>query len=154
MRFTPQYEKIQELHARFHNQGFEILAFPCNDFGRQEPGSSDEIANFCKTRYGISFPLFEKINILGDPVHPFYKSLMSRNLPIIYPKGLKSSLLKIVKKFIYRLKGMQVPPKNGVQWNFQKFLIDRKGNPVANFASEIEPLDPLVVNAIEKELSR
>ena len=134
--------------------GFEVLGFPCNDFGSQEPGTLDEIDQFCKTRYAITFSLFYKVRILGDEVHPLYRQLLSQDLSVINSSGFKSFLLRILKPLICFLKGMPVPPLNGVGWNFHKFLINRKGKPVAHFSSDVEPQNPILRTLIKQELDK
>jgi glutathione peroxidase len=105
--FTPQYAGLQAMYEKYRNRGVEILAFPCNQFGQQEPGSDQEIASFCKLDYGVSFPLFQKIEVNGDNAHPLYQYLR-REAP-----GLLGTAIK---------------------WNFTKFLVDRQGNVVQRFA--------------------
>jgi glutathione peroxidase len=110
--FTPQYKELEELYQKLGNEKFEILGFPCNQFGGQEPGSSGEIKNFCEINYGVTFPLFEKINVNGPNSHPLYKYLRDKKT------GIFGSTIK---------------------WNFTKFLIDSKGNIVNRFAPNIVP---------------
>ena len=105
--FTPQYAGLQAMYERYKNRGLEILAFPCDQFGHQEPGSNQEIASFCKLKYGVSFPLFQKIEVNGDNAHPLYQYLRSK------APGLLGSAIK---------------------WNFTKFLVDQQGNVVRRFA--------------------
>ncbi|MEC7641709.1 MAG: glutathione peroxidase [Nitrospinota bacterium] len=149
---TPQYKGLQDLYDQYHGKGFEILGFPCNDFAQQEPGNENEIAEFCKTRFAVTFPLFGKINILGEKAHPLYRILQNAQLPLITPGDFKSILFNVIKLIVYLLKGMGLPMKNAVQWNFQKFLIDKNGHPVANFASQTDPLDLRLTSRIEEEL--
>ena len=151
--FTNQYRDLQRLYDKYHGKGFEVLAFPCNDFAQQEPRTKREIAEFCRTRFAVSFSLFGKVKILGSNPHSLYRFLQDANLPLILPRSFKSILFEIFKPFIYLTNGMGWPLKNAVQWNFQKFLIDRSGHPVANFASQLEPLDPKLTSRLEKELS-
>ncbi len=151
---TPQYKGLQELHNRYNKHGLEILGFPCNDFANQEPGSEDEILNFCEERFNVKFPIFQKIAILSEPIHPVYKLLMEANLPIIYPNNFKSKVFNVVVKSTYLIKGMRQPNENGVHWNFHKFLVDRRGCPVASFASKMEPEDSKLISQIESELNR
>ncbi|MFA3783010.1 glutathione peroxidase [Melioribacteraceae bacterium 4301-Me] len=124
--FTPQYKQLEAIYEKYKDKGFEILAFPCNDFGGQEPGSNKEITEFCTTNYGVTFKLFNKIKILGDDKSPLYARLInSDNVD-----------------------------KGDVKWNFEKFLISRDGTIVARFRSKIVPDSKEILNAIEKELAK
>jgi glutathione peroxidase len=110
--FTPQYKELQELYERYHAQGLEILAFPCNQFGQQEPGSNEEIQQFCQLNYGVSFPVFAKIEVNGENAHPLYK----------YLRAEKGGLLG-----------------DSIKWNFTKFLVDPDGQVIERFAPNISP---------------
>ncbi len=110
--FTPQYKGLQDLHARFAPRGFSVLAFPCDQFGHQEPGTDAEIASFCDTTYGITFPLFAKIAVNGEGAHPLY----------VWLKSQKSGLLG-----------------GAIKWNFTKFLVDRSGAVRARYAPTAKP---------------
>ena len=110
--FTPQYEGLEKLHQEYKDRGLEILAFPCNQFGHQEPGDADEIKNFCTLNYDVSFPLMEKIDVNGDNSDPLWK----------YLKSEKSGLLG-----------------SRIKWNFTKFLVDREGNVVERFGPAVKP---------------
>ena len=110
--FTPQYEGLEKLYEKYHKQGLEILDFPCNQFANQAPESDEEIANICAMRYKTTFETFAKIDVNGKNADPLYK----------YLKKQKGGLLSAIK------------------WNFTKFLIDREGNVVARFASNLEPI--------------
>ena len=111
--FTPQYNGLQELQEKFKDSGFSVLAFPCNQFGGQEPGSSEEIQEFCTVNYGINFPIFEKVDVKGEDAHPLFKYLTSEK------KGLLGS--------------------ESIKWNFTKFLINKEGKPIARFAPNTTP---------------
>ncbi len=113
--FTPQYEGLEKLHATHKDAGFTVLAFPCNQFGSQEPGSTEEIVEFCEMRFQTSFPLFEKIDVNGTNSHPLYKHLKSE------VKGLLGT--------------------ERIKWNFTKFLINRDGKVVGRFGSQKKPAD-------------
>ncbi len=131
--FTPQYTQLQEIYNEFHDEGLEILDFPCNQFGEQAPGSIEEIHSFCTGRFGIAFPQFAKVDVNGDDASPLFKYL-TENTKFqgfgMSPMGVMLS--KIVKKMDKDYKN------NGkIKWNFTKFLIDREGNIVARF----EPTD-------------
>ena len=150
--FTPQYKELQEIYKDLNARGLEILGFPCNDFGQQELERVDEIRRFCENHYAITFPLFEKIRILGSGAHPLYIRLLSENLPVMTASGFKSFVFRIIKPFIYLLKGMPSPHPNGVEWNFHKFLVNRKGKPVCHFASDVGPQNSMLKARIEQEL--
>lgn len=110
--FTPQYEGLEKLHEQYGDKGLAILGFPCNQFGKQEPGGSDDISEFCQLNYGVSFPMFEKVDVNGDQTHPVFEFL-KQELPGTLGKGIK--------------------------WNFTKFLLDRNGKPVKRYASTTKP---------------
>ncbi|MGA2612677.1 MAG: glutathione peroxidase [Spirochaetia bacterium] len=121
--FTPQYEGLQSLYDRYREKGFEILGFPANDFLWQEPGTDQEILQFCSTKYGVSFPLFSKITVKGRNIHPLYRFLTEKETN---------------------------PDFSGkITWNFNKFLIDRVGRIVNRFDSKVEPLDQRMIEAVE-----
>lgn len=111
--FTPQYAGLEALHKKYAERGLEVLGFPCNQFGAQEPGSSHDIANFCQRNYGVDFQMFEKIDVNGDKAHPLYKYLTSKAPGILNTEAIK--------------------------WNFTKFLIDRQGNVVHRYAPDAKP---------------
>jgi glutathione peroxidase len=125
---TPQYEQLQALYKKYEPRGFAVLAFPCNQFGQQEPGTPDEIKQFCKVNYGVTFPLFEKIEVNGDGATPLYKYLTSLQTK---PSG---------------------PGK--ITWNFEKFVVGRDGQVVARFAPRTKPDDPELLKVIEAELEK
>jgi glutathione peroxidase len=110
--FTPQYKDLEELYRAMKPRGFCVLGFPCNQFGKQEPGSSADIQQFCSSKYDVTFPMFAKIEVNGDHAHPLYK----------YLKRAKSGLLG-----------------SSIKWNFTKFLVDRQGNVVARHAPTTNP---------------
>ena len=113
--FTPQYKGLQALYNQFSGQGLEILGFPCNQFGQQEPGTADQIQSFCEMNFGVSFPLFQKIDVNGSNAHPLYQYL-TKAVPGIF--------------------GTQ-----GIKWNFTKFLVDRNGNVVKRYPPTTKPED-------------
>ncbi|MGH7234745.1 MAG: glutathione peroxidase [Nitrospiraceae bacterium] len=121
---TPQYEQLQTMYERYHAQGFEILAFPANNFGRQEPGTNEEIKKFCYTKYSLTFPLFSKISVKGDDKHPLYRYLTERS-----------------------------PFPGEVEWNFQKYLVDRTGRIIARYHHRTKPLSDEIVQDVERTLS-
>ena len=152
--FTPQYSNLQMLYEKYKDQGFRILAFPCNDFGRQEPGSEKEIKSFCIKKFAVSFNLFSKIKVLGPKQSPLYKYLQECDLTPVGRAGLKTFLMRCVTGFLLRIRGDTLPKPHEVKWNFHKFLVDREGFPVARYSSEIEPDSSLLVKRLEKELKK
>ena len=152
--FTHQYRRLQALYETYHSRGFCVLGFPCNDFLGQEPGSPEEIRDFYESDYGIRFDLFEKVRIRGGDTHPLYQALERSALTAVSRGETKTRLFRVFK-FLMFLKSEGRMPKDGsVEWNFHKFLIDRKGNPVAHFASDCDPLDLNVIACIERELRK
>ena len=111
--FTPQFKELQELYRDYKDKGLEILGFPCNQFGHQDPGNNETIKEFCTLNYGVTFTMFEKIDVNGDNAHPLYKYLKSE------AKGLLGSKIK---------------------WNFTKFLVDSNGKVIKRYASTVKPL--------------
>ena len=122
---TPQYEPLQALYEQYGDQGFAVLGFPCNQFGRQEPGSASEIRQFCTDNYDVTFPMFEKIEVNGADTAPLYT----------------------------KLKSFESDPGD-VKWNFEKFLIGKNGEVVERFRTRVEPDDKKVIEAIEAELKK
>jgi glutathione peroxidase len=123
---TPQYEQLEAIHEQYAPQGFSVLGVPCNQFMEQEPGSAEEIATFCSTTYGVTFPMTEKIEVNGDGRHPLYEDLTS----VADAEGRDGD----------------------IQWNFEKFLVAADGSVAARFAPTVAPDDPAVVAAIESAL--
>jgi glutathione peroxidase len=122
---TPQYEGLEALYEKYQDQGFAVLGFPSNDFGGQEPGSNAEIAKFCRSTYGVKFPMFGKIQVKGDDAHPLYQQIT----------------------------GLPEPIGGPVKWNFQKYLVDRNGQVVARFSPFTQPDDAKLIARIEALLS-
>jgi len=152
--FTPQYLGLQKLYEKYKDKGFCILAFPSNDFGRQEPGENEEIKIFCVKNYGVSFNLFSKVGVVGPEKSPLYQYLQEYKLTPVVQSGIKAFLLSLVTQFLLRIRGDVVPNAHEVKWNFHKFLIDKKGNPVARYSSEVEPDSPILVKQVEHELEK
>ncbi len=123
--FTPQYKGLEALYEEFHERGFEVLGFPCNQFGGQEPGDSENIAQFCERNYGVTFPLFEKIDVNGGGTHPLFAWLKNEAPGILGTKDIK--------------------------WNFTKFLVDRNGKVVVRYGSTTRP--DAISSDIEKLLA-
>ena len=121
---TPQYAGLQEIYERYQEQGFEVLAFPANDFGQQEPGTNQEIKGFCYTKYSVSFPLFSKISVVGKDKHPLYRYLTEQSA---FP--------------------------GHVTWNFQKYLVDRSGNVIGKYDPGMNPLSPAILTDVERALA-
>jgi glutathione peroxidase len=141
---TPQYEGLEKLYARYRDRGFAVLGFPSNDFGEQEPGSNDEILDFCRSVYGVNFPMFSKIAVKGESQHPLYRRLTSAAPRIEFPSGSKARERLSEKG--------QLDRQPEILWNFEKFLVDRNGAVKARFGHEMKPDDPRIVDAIESEL--
>lgn len=121
---TPQYAGLQEMYERYRERGFEVLAFPANDFGQQEPGSNQEIKGFCYTKYSVSFPLFSKISVVGKEKHPLYRYLTEQSA---FP--------------------------GRVTWNFQKYLVDRSGHVIGKYDPGLDPLSPAILADVERALA-
>ncbi|MGB5506856.1 MAG: glutathione peroxidase [Sulfurovum sp.] len=111
--YTSQYDGLETLYTQYKNKGLVVLGFPCNQFGSQEPGSETEIQNFCRVNFGVTFPMFSKINVNGEETHPLYRYLKSEQTGILGTEAIK--------------------------WNFTKFLVDREGNVVERFGSSTKP---------------
>ncbi|HET6949858.1 MAG TPA: glutathione peroxidase [Acidimicrobiales bacterium] len=126
---TPQYTGLEEIHERYADRGFSVLGVPCNQFGAQEPGTADEIATFCSTTYGVSFPMTEKVDVNGDGRHPLYRQLVD------VPDAADGHT-------------------GDIRWNFEKFLVAPGGDVVARFNPMVEPTADEVTAAVEKVLPR
>ena len=124
---TPQYEGLERLQKTYGDRGFSVIGFPCNQFMGQEPGTAEEIAQFCSATYGVTFPLMEKIEVNGDARHPIYEELTQKQ---------------------------DAEGKAGdITWNFEKFLVSPKGDVVARYRPQVEPEDPTIVGDIEAQLT-
>ena len=152
--FTPQYSDLQKLYEKYSEQGLSILAFPCNDFGAQEPENDERIKGFCQTNYNITFNLFSKVSVLGPQKIDLYQHLYDCGLKHQGGGGLRSRIFGLVKWMLYRIKGKYTPSKNEVQWNFHKFLVGRNGIPVASFLSEVAPDSSILTFQLEEELKK
>ncbi|KFE64911.1 glutathione peroxidase [Hyalangium minutum] len=142
---TPQYEGLEKLYEGQSEKGLEVLGFPANNFLGQEPGSDEEIQQFCKLTYDVKFPLFSKISVVGVDQHPLYARL-THSLPAATGEGPMRAKLKN-----YGLKPNPVPD---VLWNFEKFLISRDGRVVGRFAPDVTADDPRLTQAIDAELAK
>lgn len=145
--FTPQYADLQKLYEAYSGRDFVILGFPCNQFGGQEPGENEEVHVFCQINYGVTFPLFEKIEVLGEDKHPLFAYLTEqapfKGFDLNHPSG----------KMLHALFAEKMPEKltgDDIKWNFTKFLIDREGQVVERYESPVDPMD--LAPAIEKLL--
>lgn len=139
---TPQYDGLEALYRTYRERGLVVLGFPANDFGAQEPGSNGEILDFCRSTFGVDFPMYGKITVKGPAKHPLYAALTAAKPAAEFKEG--SGLLK-------RLAGAGTSSE--VSWNFEKFLVDRKGNVVRRFAPDTKPDDPVIVTSIESALA-
>ncbi|MBS1792833.1 MAG: glutathione peroxidase [Acidobacteria bacterium] len=143
---TPQYEGLQKLYGEYRGRGFEILGFPANNFMGQEPGTEEEIKDFCSTNYNVEFPLFSKISVKGDDQHPLYHYLTEAKPDTdVNDGGLEE-----------RLKGygaVRSRPAD-VLWNFEKFLIGKDGRIAARFAPDVTPADERLTGRVEEELAK
>lgn len=124
--YTKQYTGLQKIYEKYKDQGFVVLGFPCNDFGGQEPGSNEEISDFCSLNFNVTFPMFNKVKVLGNDKHPLFEVLTNNS----------------------------VTGKSDVKWNFEKFIIDKKGNVVDRFRSITKPESGKITSLIEKELNK
>lgn len=134
---TPQYEGLEALYKAKHDKGFAVLGFPCNQFGGQEPGTEGEIAEFCRTVYGVEFPMFSKLDVKGPEQHPLYTALTEAQ-----PKRQVSPSVTSPK-----------PVDGDVRWNFEKFLVGRNGKVIGRYDPDVTPEDPVLTGAIEAALT-
>jgi glutathione peroxidase len=130
---TPQYGGLEKIYETYIDKGFNVLGFPCNDFGAQEPGTEAEITKFCETRFNVQFPMFSKIKVKGAEQHPLYKALIAAQPKAIQPNGA-------------------VEGNGDISWNFEKFLVGRDGKVIARFAPSVTPEAPQIITAIETAL--
>ena len=144
---TPQYEGLEKLYEQYRGQGLVIAAFPANDFAGQEPGTNGDIQTFCKTSFGVQFPLFERITIVGPQKHPLYRALIEAR-----PQAESSAAVPFRDQL--QGYGMTPNPEPEVLWNFEKFLLSRKGEVVKRFSPDTAPDDPALVGAVVAELGR
>jgi glutathione peroxidase len=126
--YTPQYEGLENIYRKYKDQGFVVMGFPANNFLGQEPGTDEEIMTFCTTKYNVTFPMFSKISVKGDKIHPLYRFLTSKETNPEF--------------------------SGGISWNFNKFLVDRSGKIVDRFGTREKPENEKVVQAIEQALTK
>jgi glutathione peroxidase len=143
---TPQYEALERLHERFRDQGFTVLGFPANDFAGQEPGTDEEIVEFCQTTFDVQFPMFSKIAVTGEGKHPLYAQLTQA---IPHAEGEQDEHRATLKNY-----GLPVTEDPEVLWNFEKFLVARSGEVVGRFSPTMPPDDARLTSAVERELNR
>ena len=146
---TPQYHGLEKIHEKYAERGFTVLGFPANEFGAQEPGSDEEIQQFCQLNFGVKFPVFAKLVVKGSGQHPLYAHL-TRECPEPSRKG--SKVLKVLRKVFHS--GDYTGDSGEISWNFEKFLMNRQGEIVARFGPDVEPEDAWVMAAIEAELAK
>lgn len=144
---TPQYEALEKLYETHRARGLVVLGFPANNFGAQEPGSNEEIVQFCRGTFGVQFPLAQKISVTGEDTHPLYRQLIAARPTA--EANADSELLTI-------LEAENLAPANDtdIMWNFEKFLLNRRGEVVGRFAPDVTPDDARIVSAIEAELNK
>ena len=144
--FTPQYETLENIYESYRRQGLVVVGFPTNDFKGQEPGTDAEILAFCSSAFGVKFPMYSKITVVGYGKHPLYRALISAQ-----PRAIS------VSKTPWRTKlkgyGIETTQEPEILWNFEKFLISRTGQVVARFTPDTQPDAPELVAAIEKQLN-
>ena len=142
---TKQYEALEQLYETYREKGLVVAGFPSNDFAGQEPGTNQEIAQFCTANFGVKFPMFEKITVTGPSKHPLYAALTTAKPDAT---GDKDSFREGLKKH-----GLSPNPDPEVLWNFEKFLVGKNGEVLARFAPQLAPNDPAVIAAIESALA-
>ncbi|BBF45108.1 glutathione peroxidase family protein [Lachnospiraceae bacterium KM106-2] len=147
--YTPQLEDLEAIYKKYQEQGLEIVGFPCNQFALQSPGSNQEMNEFCKRNYGVTFPLSEKIDVMGYDQHPLYRHLIEEK------KFQGFDLAKSNEKLLYSIVQNEMPENvegDSIKWNFTKFLVDKSGNVLKRFESFVEPMD--MVKDIESVLAK
>jgi glutathione peroxidase len=142
---TVQYEALEKLYEERRDQGLVIAAFPANNFKEQEPGTDEEILSFCQSTYDVQFPVFSKISVKGADAHPLYRELTAAPVETTGEGPMRERL---------KGHGIDTGTPGDVLWNFEKFLIGRKGNIVARFAPDVTPDDPRLVNALNNEIGK
>ena len=143
---TPQYEGLEKIYEQYKDRGLQVLGFPANNFGGQEPGTEEEIVEFCTLNYGVTFPMFSKISVTGEDRHPLYDALVAAQPKHTEPEGGSP----MMKRWAER--GRVIEDPTAVRWNFEKFLVDREGKVINRFITDLTPEDPIVIGAIEEAL--
>src|ERR1700685_780836 len=144
---TAQYEGLEKIYEQYKGQGLVVAGFPANDFKAQEPGSNEEILAFCTTNFGVKFPMFDKITVVGPEKHPLYQALIEAQ-----PEAVNLSEVPFREKL--KGYGIEGNPEPEVLWNFEKFLVSRSGQVVERFAPDTQPDAPELIAAIEAELAK
>ncbi|CAG9296340.1 glutathione peroxidase [Celerinatantimonas diazotrophica] len=143
---TPQYEALEKLYQARKDEGLVILGFPCNQFGAQEPGQDSEIQSFCTKNYGVSFPMFSKLEVNGDGRHPLYQALYS---------AMPERTTSLDSEFVDLLQGYGFEVKEGnILWNFEKFLVSKDGKVIGHFAPDMTPDHPILTRALDDALAK
>jgi len=144
---TSQYEQLEAMQKAWEKEGFSVLGFPCNQFLGQEPGSEEEIKTFCSTTYGVTFPMFSKVDVNGENRHPVYQKLIAAAPTALAPEG---------SGFYERMasKGRAPLSPEDILWNFEKFLVGRDGKVVGRFAPDVTAADPRLLAAIDAALAQ
>lgn len=144
---TSQYEQLENIQKAWRDAGLVVLGFPCNQFLGQEPGSEEEIKTFCSTTYGVTFPMFSKIDVNGDNRHPLYSKLIAAAPTAVAPEssGFQERLASKGRAPLY---------PDDILWNFEKFLVGRDGQVVQRFSPDMTPEDPIVMEAIKAALAK
>lgn len=147
---TPQYEGLEKLYSDYKDKGFVIAAFPSNDFAGQEPGTNEEIQSFCTMNFGVDFPIFEKIPVVGPEKHPLYAALTAAQ-----PTAISTAPVPLAEKLKTFLAqhGKEPNPEPEILWNFEKFLVSKTGEVVRRFSPDTDPFNPVITTAIEAELA-
>jgi len=143
---TPQYEGLEKLYELYRGQGLVVAGFPANDFKSQEPGTNEEIKSFCSMNYGVQFPMFGKITVVGEGKHPLYAALIAAQ-----PEAVSFAAVPFREKL--KGYGIDTMPEPEILWNFEKFLVSRSGEVVQRFSPDTQPDAPELVTAIEAELA-
>ena len=143
---TPQYEGLEKIYEQYKDRGLQVLGFPANNFGGQEPGTEEEIVEFCTLNYGVTFPMFSKISVTGEDRHPLYDALVAAQPKHTEHEGGSP----MMKRWAERGRVIEDPTE--VRWNFEKFLVDREGKVINRFITDLTPEDPIVIGAIEEAL--
>jgi glutathione peroxidase len=144
---TPQYEGLERVYEQYRGQGLIVAGFPANDFKSQEPGSNEEIQSFCTSNFGVKFPMFSKITVVGAEKHPLYAALIAAQ-----PKAVSLSEVPFREKL--KGYGIEANPDPEVLWNFEKFLVNREGEVIQRFAPDTAPDAPELIAAIKAELAK
>ncbi len=142
---TPQYTALEAIYERYRARGLVVLGFPCNDFGAQEPGTAEEIHEFCTTKFGVEFPIFAKLEVNPAHRHPLYRALIAAQPAATFAPG---------SDFAAKMASYGITPEDpsDILWNFEKFLVDKRGEVVARFSPDTAPDDAIITSAIEAQL--